>query len=580
MFAGPIFQREALILPRQLRHFLMRAGYVFLLLVLMYTAAQATFGFQQVRSIGDYAQFGKLIFQLFSLVQLVLVLFFALLFAAGSIAQEKDRRTLVLLLMTDLKNRELVQGKMFASLLNVGVLLLISLPVYCLIKLLGGFTFLQIGCSLAICAASAYAVGSWGALVAFWREKTFQTLSISLLGLILFLLVMEVLFQLLSGFPAARTIAVAFHPFRTLIGVLDPFGHEMAIEQVPKLAMLCVGALTGLGLMLNLFSAWRLRVWNPSRSIYEAVREAEKREALEERNVSKRSLRQVWNNPVIWREIRTRAYGRKVALIKAVYVLVAIWVGYLVWQHASVAGFPGMMSHPVVGFLGLSLMSLLLINAQGVTAITSERDGQTLELLLVTDITAREFIYGKLGGVLYNAKELIIAPIVLMLMMFVNEWLSGENLVYVFIGFQVLVLFAAMLGVHSGLSFESSRTAIANSLGTLFFLFIGIMIFMVLLVEAQSSFLIQFQSFLIFIVIGSVGLYLSLTHKNPSPALTLAAGILPFLTFYAITEFLLGGTLGVCLAVAAAYGFATRAMLVPAVSEFDVALGRTTFDAG
>ena len=52
-------------------------------------------------------------------------------------------------------------------------------------------------------------------------------------------------------------------------------------------------------------------------------------------------------------------------------------------------------------------------------------------------------------------------------------------------------------------------------------------------------------------------------------ALTLAAGILPFCTFYAITSFLLGQTLGVCLFVVAAYGFTVMAMLVPAVSEFD-----------
>jgi hypothetical protein len=62
--------------------------------------------------------------------------------------------------------------------------------------------------------------------------------------------------------------------------------------------------------------------------------------------------------------------------------------------------------------------------------------------------------------------------------------------------------------------------------------------------------------------------------------LTLAAALLPFLTFYAITEFLLQGSLGVCMWITVAYGFTTIAMLVPAVSDFDVALGRTTSDNG
>ena len=67
----------------------------------------------------------------------------------------------------------------------------------------------------------------------------------------------------------------------------------------------------------------------------------------------------------------------------------------------------------------------------------------------------------------------------------------------------------------AGLSFDNSRASIANSLGTMFFLFIGIVIFMILLVEARSSFFLQFQSFLIFILVGSIGLYASLTVASP-----------------------------------------------------------------
>jgi len=50
---------------------------------------------------------------------------------------------------------------------------------------------------------------------------------------------------------------------------------------------------------------------------------------------------------------------------------------------------------------------------------------------------------------------------------------------------------------------------------------------------------------------------------------------LPFATFFVITSFLIGDFDRVFLVTVAAYGFATTAMLVPAVSEFDVALGRT-----
>jgi hypothetical protein len=92
--------------------------------------------------------------------------------------------------------------------------------------------------------------------------------------------------------------------------------------------------------------------------------------------------------------------------------------------------------------------------------------------------------------------------------------------------------------------------------------------------------MLQLPSFLVFILGGSMGLWASLTYKSPSPALTISALLLPFFTFYAITGFLLNDTLGIWLVVSAMYGFTTLAMLIPAISEFDLALGRSTLDRG
>ena len=72
---------------------------------------------------------------------------------------------------------------------------------------------------------------------------------------------------------------------------------------------------------------------------------------------------------------------------------------------------------------------------------------------------------------------------------------------------------------------------------------------------------------------GKPGVGSRVDAPEPSAGLWLSAGVLPFCTFYAITSFLLGQTLGVCLFICAAYGFTAIAMLVPAVSEFDVVLG-------
>lgn len=573
LLAGPLFSREALTSPRQFKHFLIRSGYVAALFVLMYTAAQSTFGWQQVRNVGDFARFGELIFGIFSLVQLSLVLFFALLFAAGNVAQEKDRRTLVLLLMTDLRDRELILGKLSASLLLVAVLLAASVPVFTLVSLLGGVSLQQIGWSLAICAASGLAAGSWGSLVAFWREKTFQTLAISVLGVVLFLGVIEAAIALAGGNSPVAEVLALFNPYRAMADVLSPLGRQHG-GLIPNVELGSVLALTALAVALDAAAILKLRVWNPSR-YFEAPRTEE-----EEAAATVKRRREIWSNPVLWREIRTRAYGRKIIFIKLAYLVLAAFAVFALVRSAGESGLVlGMISRPGFAFVGLALVSLMLINAQAVTALTSEKDAATLELLLVTDITAREFIFGKLGGILYNTKELILVPLLLIGYATAEGLLSIENSIYVTLGFLVLVAFAAMLGLHAGLSYNNSRTAIGNSLGTMFFLFIGIFICMMLIVQARS-FALQLPSFVVFIAGGSLGLSVSLTHRNPSPALGLAALLLPFLTFYAITGFLLNETLGVWLSISAAYGFATLAMLIPAISEFDAALGRTTYDRG
>ncbi len=569
LFAGPIFSREALTSPRQLRHFLIRAGYIVAFSVLMYTFGQATFGWQQVRNVSDISRFGSLIFQVLSIVQLSLVLFFALLFAAGSVAAEKDRKTLVLLLMTDLRNRELVFGKLFASLLMVAVLLAASAPVFALIYLLGGVSLEQIGWALAICGSTGFAAGSWGSLVGYAREKTFQTLAISVLGVVLALGVS----LSLAGSPTlVGRVMTVLDPFQAMGRVLDPFavldgsGNASALQSVL--------ALMGIGVVLNLVAIARLRVWNPPRMINAAPQTDDGADA----KVRSRT-RNVWALPVIWREIRTRAYGRKVFLIRMAYLLLSAAAFVYVDRAPDASTLVlGMISPPGAAFVALTLISLMLINTQAVTALTSERDGQTLELLLVTNITAREFIFGKLGGVFYNAKELIVIPPALGVALLLQGRISAESLTYVIVGYLVLAIFSATLGMHSGLSFLSSRSAIANSLGTMFFLFIGVFIFMMLLVEAQSSFALQMQSFIVIIGAGSVALLASLSHRTPSPALTASAFSLPFITFYAITEFLLQGSLGVCVAIVVAYGFTTLAMMIPAISEFDAALGRSGID--
>ena len=572
MLTGPIFRREAVTAPRSLRHFLIRSGSVLALFVLMYTAEKAVLGFGGAGSLGASARFGALLFQLFALVELTLAIFFGLLFAAGTVSQEKDRGTLLLLLMTDLRNTELVFGKLAAGLLSVATVLVTSIPAFFVLRLLGGVTAGQIGQAVALCAAAAVAAGSWGTLVAYWREKTFQTLAIGVIGVVAYVGLVEAAVGLLGAESAAGRALGLLDPYRAMVPVLNPFAEAGRVASYGA-----VPALLALAAVVNGVTLWRLRIWNPPRHVQEAAKAIEREKSVERTN---RSSRPVWEQPVLWREIRTRAYGRKVVVIKAAYLALAAAAVWMLARGGAGESVVGSLTAGGAAFVALAFLSLMLVNAQSVTSLTGERDGRTLELLLVTDIDAREFVTGKLLGALYNMKELIVVPPLLLAYLAARGDASSESALFAGIGFVVLVLFAAMLGLHSAVTFHVSRAAIANSLGTLFFLFVGIALFLLLLVEARSSFGLQLQSFLLFIVAGGVALGASLTQKNPAPALWLGAALLPFLTFYAIASFLIGQPLAATLAVVAAYGFTTVAMLVPAVSDFDVALGRSRGERG
>src|SRR5437879_9111836 len=141
---GPIFLRECLTLPRRQRHYVMRTAYLGSLWILGLTAWQVVIGWEQTATLGDNARFGLILFEVLAYVQLTLLLFFAALSAASTIAQEKDRRTFLLLLLTDLRNYEIVLGTLLGSLLQIGLFLAGTIPVMGLLLLLGGIDYRQI----------------------------------------------------------------------------------------------------------------------------------------------------------------------------------------------------------------------------------------------------------------------------------------------------------------------------------------------------------------------------------------------------------------------------------------------------
>jgi ABC-type Na+ efflux pump permease subunit len=604
---GPIFSREVVTVPRRSGHFVARAAMIGLLGILGITTWQATVGFSREATLGETAAFGLLLFQIVAFVQLLLTLFFAALSAAGAVSQEKDRRTFVLLLLTDMRDYEIVLGKLLGALLPILTLQLISAPVLAMLLLLGGIDPEQVFQAVVVLLAAGVAAGSLGGLVALWRDKTYQALALSVLFLVLYICLTQGLGTIGPSISAATdwpTVQAWLDPFLAMQTVLEPPAggwSSLAPAYGFVLVMLVwCGVMNGIGI-------WKLRKWNPSGepimqrevSVTEAPEsdesvEAEKRAKA---HAAPGEVRQVWPNPILWREIRTLAYGRRPLLVKFAFgIVLALILYFAVSELNRPGGRPAFAA--AYGLVPIAVLSLLLVAAQAVTSVTSERDGGALDVLLVTDVSPKEFVFGKLLGVLYNCKEYIIPPLALGVFYAIRGALTrspadataGEvlaanfgPLVTVLGALVVLFGFAAALGLHVSLRISQSRMAIAHTLGTIFFLSVGTLISIYLIIINGGSFTNQWVSFISFLVLGIGGLLYVLSADRPSPALSLASAVCPLAMFYCVVNILIArpGTdesadpLMPFLVLGGAFGFTIYAMLLPLVTEFDVALGRT-----
>src|SRR5207253_2461159 len=162
----------------------------------------------------------------------------------GTVAREKDRRTFILLLLTDMTDAEIVLGKLLGSLLPIGLMLVGTLPVLALLLLLGGVTPHQVLNAWLILVATAVAAGS-------------------------------------RGGPAT--------------GVVGVYGYVIAMIVA--------------SVLLNAWGVYKLRDWNPGG---EPVMQRETPEEEEAKDRAKAhaapgTIRRVWRNPVLWREVCTRA---------------------------------------------------------------------------------------------------------------------------------------------------------------------------------------------------------------------------------------------------------------------------------
>ena len=140
---GPVLAYDVLRVGRKPRQIWFRVAYAVALAVILtwvyltwYSVARYRGG-GHIRS-ADLSRLAETFFTTYMIVQFILVCVLTPAAVAGAVADEKERRTLEFLLATDLRDREILFGKLASRVGSLLLFLLAGLPVLGLMQFFGG----------------------------------------------------------------------------------------------------------------------------------------------------------------------------------------------------------------------------------------------------------------------------------------------------------------------------------------------------------------------------------------------------------------------------------------------------------
>ena len=137
---GPVLFYDMLTTARRGRYSLIRVAYSLLLLMVLFWVWMTVWagGFQRLTDREAAGRIAMGFFSAYTVVQLIAVFLLTPAYVAGSIAEEKERKTLEFMLATDLRNREIVLSKFGSRVLNMLLFILTGLPILSGLQFMGG----------------------------------------------------------------------------------------------------------------------------------------------------------------------------------------------------------------------------------------------------------------------------------------------------------------------------------------------------------------------------------------------------------------------------------------------------------
>ncbi|GAA5508774.1 ABC transporter permease subunit [Novipirellula caenicola] len=373
VFENPVLQRELLGNLRTNRAFLLLGLYQLLLAAVVLMAWPSE---QRLDLTISPPSATKLV-NLFFLGQYVIASLMAPSFAAGTITGEKERHTYEMLLASPLRPGAIVFGKMVASLTHLGMLILASLPIIVLCLPLGGVSVYEVLAAYLGLIVSVILFGAIGVFCSSYFSRTSSSLVVSYL-FILPLVIGAILFWAsLEGQGELR--------LKLALLVIPAFALSAVI-------LMCAAAA---GRML-----YPPDVGSEGKEVIDLEREAEEAVGLviqpdqfPDRLFAppkKSELMADGANPVYDKEIHSEIFAQGTLMLR------------LVIQISMLLAIPMMgvflfyMDEKIAWFSVYVIVFNMLVGPVFLAgSMTSERERQTLDLLLTTTLTPSQILWGK-----------------------------------------------------------------------------------------------------------------------------------------------------------------------------------------
>ncbi len=202
-------------------------------------------------------------------------------------------------------------------------------------------------------------------------------------------------------------------------------------------------------------------------------------------------------NPIIEKDLKTKMRGWRTPILLSLYLLflALVLMMFFVSNNQSYTRYGYSTFNPRIAVNAYSIIAvfqfallMLIVPALTSTAISGERERQTLDLMLCSDISTWSVIMGKLVVSIAHIMFLVVASLPILGMVFLFGGITLGEILLMFLFYVITALMVASLGIFLSTLFKKNVTAIISGYICLGLLGIGpIIAFFVWTVFYQRS---------------------------------------------------------------------------------------------